>query len=142
MSSRVEITVNVVDINDNPPRFEQKQYSASILENVSIGMDVLETKAYDLDTGNNGRLRFTILSGDPRGDFEINESSGLLRVAKRLDHERQNSYALTLQVEDSGSNPQFDTADVSLLVLDTNDNPPEFEHSPYTVNVIEEKPSQ
>ena len=69
LSSRVEIIVNVVDINDNSPRFEQKQYSASILENVSIGMDILEANAVDYDMGNNGRLRFTILSGDPRGKF-------------------------------------------------------------------------
>ena len=68
LSSRVEIIVNVVDINDNSPRFEQKQYSASILENVSIGMDILEANAVDYDMGNNGRLRFTILSGDPRGN--------------------------------------------------------------------------
>ena len=58
-----------MDINDNSPRFEQKQYSASILENVSIGMDILEANAVDYDMGNNGRLRFTILSGDPRGNF-------------------------------------------------------------------------
>ena len=88
--------MNVVDINDNSPRFEQKQYSASILENVSIGMDVLEANAVDYDMGNNGRLRFTILSGDPRGDFEINEANGILRVAKRLDHERQNRYKFHL----------------------------------------------
>ena len=91
--------VNVVDINDNSPRFEQKQYSASILENVSIGMDILEANAVDNDIGNNGRLRFTILSGDPRGVFEINEANGVLRVAKRLDHERQSSYSLVLQVQ-------------------------------------------
>ena len=60
-----------MDINDNSPRFEQKQYSASILENVSIGMDILEANAVDYDMGNNGRLRFTILSGDPRGKLSI-----------------------------------------------------------------------
>ena len=127
-----------MDINDNPPTFEQKQYSASILENVSIGMDILEASAFDLDVGNNGKLRFTIVSGDPRGDFEINEANGILRVAKRLDHERQNSYKLILQVQDSGSEPRFDTAEVSILVTDTNDNAPDFENSPFTVRVIEE----
>ena len=39
---------------------------------------------------------------------------------------------------DSGIKPRIDTAEVSLLVLDTNDNAPEFEHSPYTVHVVEE----
>ena len=59
-------------------------------------------------------------------------------MAKRLDHERQSSYSLVLQVQDSGSKPKIDSAEVSLLVLDTNDNAPEFEHSPYTVHVVEE----
>ena len=39
---------------------------------------------------------------------------------------------------DSGPKPKIATADVSLLVQDTNDNAPEFEHSPYTVHVVEE----
>ena len=129
----------MMDLNDNPPRFEQKQYSASILENVSIGMDILEASAYDLDHGDNARLKFTVLSGDPRGDFAINEGNGVLRVAKRLDSERQKSYSLKIQVEDSGNPVQIDTAEVSLLIIDTNDNGPEFEHSPYTVRVVEEK---
>ena len=57
LSSRVEITINVVDMNDNVPTFEQKQYSASVLENASIGMDILQAAAFDLDVGENGRLR-------------------------------------------------------------------------------------
>ena len=39
---------------------------------------------------------------------------------------------------DSGSKPKIDSAEVSLLVLDTNDNAPEFENSPYTVHVVKE----
>jgi protocadherin Fat 4 len=138
LSSRVEIIVNVVDMNDNPPRFEQKQYSASVLENASIGMDILDTQAFDLDVGDNGRLRYSIIAGDQRGDFMVGESSGILRVSKRLDYERQNSYTLTIQAEDSGLLKNYDTAEVSILLIDTNDNAPIFEHSPYTVHVLEE----
>lgn len=139
LSSRVEITIDVVDINDNPPRFEQKQYSASVLENASIGMDILQTSAYDLDVGNNGKLRFTIISGDPNGHFEIGESTGIIRVAKRLGYEIQNSYALMVQVEDSGLEPRSATAEVNILIIDTNDNVPEFQNSPYFVHVVEER---
>ena len=102
-------------------------------------MDILETTAYDLDVGANGKLRYSIISGDPRGDFEIGESNGVLRVSKRLDYERQNNYALTVQVEDSGLEPRYTTAEVSILIIDTNDNPPQFEHSPYYVHVVEER---
>jgi hypothetical protein len=61
-------------------------------------MDLLHASAVDRDVGENGRLRFTILSGDSRGDFAIGETSGILRVNKQLDYERKNSYELTLQV--------------------------------------------
>ncbi len=61
-------------------------------------MDLLHASAVDRDVGENGRLRYTILSGDNRGDFAIGETSGILRVNKQLDYERRNSYELTLQV--------------------------------------------
>jgi hypothetical protein len=54
--------------------------------------------AVDRDAGENGRLRFTILSGDSRSDFAIGETSGILRINKQLDYERKNAYELTLQV--------------------------------------------
>ena len=72
--------------------------STSVFENVSIGVDLLHVSASDRDVDENGRLRFTILSGDARGDFAIGETSGILRVNKQLDYERRNSYELTLQV--------------------------------------------
>ncbi len=59
---------------------------------------------------------------------------------KKLDYERKNSYTLTIQVEDSGpGGGQYDTASVTILLVDTNDNAPLFEHSPYTVHVLEEE---
>ena len=139
LSSKVEVIVNVMDTNDNAPAFQQKHYSASVLENASVGMDLIETKADDMDSGENGKLRYSIISGDKRGDFAIDENSGIIRVNKQLDYERKNAYELTIQAEDGagGGNSKYDTSSVTVHVLDTNDNPPIFEHSPYTVRVLE-----
>lgn len=41
-STRTSLIVNVVDINDNSPVFDPKQYSASVPENASIGASVLQ----------------------------------------------------------------------------------------------------
>jgi hypothetical protein len=42
-----------------------------------------------------------------------------------------------LKVEDGGDPGRYDTSSVTVLVLDSNDNPPVFEHSPYTVKIME-----
>ena len=155
LSSKVEVVVNVVDMNDNAPEFLQKHYSASVLENASLGMDLnIQTGAEDRDLDENGRLRYSIISGDRRGDFLIDDLTGTIKVAKELDYERDNTYQLTIQVEDggegnrgaregssdditAGSGVRYDTASVTILILDINDNPPVFEHSPYTIRLLE-----
>ena len=87
--------------------------------------------------------RYTIISGDKRGDFSIDENTGVIRVNKQLDYERKNTYELTIQAEDgaegagNGERRFYDTAAVTLHVLDTNDCPPAFLHSPYNLQLME-----
>ena len=106
LSSKVEVVVNILDVNDNPPKFGQRHYGASVLENASLGLDLIVTQAEDADQGENGKVRYTIVSGDKRGDFSIDENTGVLRVNKQLDYERQNTYELTVQAEDSAPTNQ------------------------------------
>ena len=134
MSSKVDIRVKVEDLNDNVPRFNPKYYSASVLENASIGMEVIATNAYDADEGKNGQIRFAIISGNTDGDFSVGEYSGVIRVNKRLDYERRNSYHLTVQAQDQASgavDSKYDTASVTVTVADVNDCAPEMADSPY-----------
>ncbi|XP_040574168.2 LOW QUALITY PROTEIN: cadherin-related tumor suppressor-like [Lepeophtheirus salmonis] len=140
LSSKVDILIHVKDINDNGPVINPKHYSASVMENASIGMEIVSTSATDKDSEMFGRLRYSIISGDSSGDFAIGEYSGILRVNKKLDYERKNSYELTIQAEDggdSGGSTKYDTASVTIVILDTNDNAPLFMHSPYMARIIE-----
>ena len=41
------------------------------------------------------------------------------------------------QVEDGGDPGRYDTSSVTISVLDSNDNAPVFEHSPYVVKIME-----
>lgn len=72
--------------------------------------------ATDLDDGINGRVRYTIISGDNNHDLTISEDNGLLRIAKNLNYERKAQYSLTIQAEDCGGDTdekiRFDTATV------------------------------
>ena len=55
-----------------------------------------------------------------------------------LDQIQRDAKILLFLSTDSGSNYKIVTAEVLLLVPDTNDNDLEFEHSPNTVHDVEE----
>lgn len=164
-STQTKILVKVLDENDNSPVFDPKQYSASIAENASIGASVLQVSfesllirgskvltlyyenfpqvsATDIDDGANGRVRYSIASGDNNRDFSISEDSGVVRVAKNLNFERKSRYVLTVRAEDCASDvgsgeTRFDTAELIITITDINDNQPTFLDSPYLAYVME-----
>ena len=134
-SASTETIVHIEDENDNTPVFRPRTYSTQVLENATIGQNILPTTAFDKDEGLNGIIRYTIVSGDKTSDFTIGEFSGVIKVNKELDFERRNAYQLTIQAEDSGSPVRYDTASVSIYIEDVNDSPPIFLHSPYLAQV-------
>lgn len=160
-STQTKIMVKVLDENDNSPVFDPKHYSASVAENASIGASVLQVifkiirvklsrhgkffhqvSATDIDEGANGRVRFSIASGDDNRDFSISEDSGVVRVAKNLNYERKSRYSLTVRAEDCASDvgsgeTRFDTAELIITITDINDNQPTFLDSPYLAYVME-----
>ncbi|XP_026315594.1 cadherin-related tumor suppressor isoform X2 [Hyposmocoma kahamanoa] len=136
--TKTKVTINILDENDNSPVFDPKQYSASVPENASIGASVLQVSATDIDEGTNGRVRYSIASGDENRDFSISEDTGVVRVAKNLNFERKSRYVLTIRAEDCAKDDvRFDTAELSISIQDMNDNPPTFLDSPYLAYVME-----
>ncbi|XP_072938698.1 cadherin-related tumor suppressor [Epargyreus clarus] len=136
--TKAKISIKILDENDNSPVFDPKQYSASVPENASIGASVLQVSATDIDEGANGRVRYSIASGDENRDFSISEDTGIVRVAKNLNFERKSRYILTIRAEDCARDDiRFDTAELSISIQDINDNPPTFLDSPYLAYVME-----
>lgn len=98
----------------------------------------LQVSATDIDEDANGRVRYSIASGDENRDFSISEDSGIVRVAKNLNFERKSRYILSIRAEDcSKDDVKFDTAELSISIEDINDNPPTFLDSPYLAYVME-----
>ena len=71
----------MVDQNDNAPRFNEKIYDVSILENVSVGHVLLVLYAKDEDSGLNANVSYSILAGSGMNTFSLNKTSG---INKRL----------------------------------------------------------
>ncbi|KAH3842730.1 hypothetical protein DPMN_116234 [Dreissena polymorpha] len=139
LSSTQDLVVNIEDENDHSPVFSQTTYLARVSEDVAInvGQILLKVTATDQDVGVNGMVRYFVLSGDENQDFSLDQSSGALRVQKKLDYERVSSYKLFVRAEDRGSIVRFAAATVSITVDDVNDNEPVFLDSPYVKYVRE-----
>nr|KAF6346486.1 FAT atypical cadherin 4 [Pipistrellus kuhlii] len=137
LSSSSEVTVMVLDINDNNPVFAQALYKVEINENTLTGTDIIQVHAADGDEGTNGQVRYGIVDGNANQEFRIDSVTGAITVAKPLDREKTPTYSLTIQAADRGSTPRTDTSTVSIVLLDSNDFVPVFELSPYSIHVPE-----
>lgn len=141
LEAKAEITIKIMDENDNIPEFQLQHYSARVFENSSVGSKVLQLDAFDLDEGDNAQLTYTIISGNGNVDFAVDAHTGLIKVNKNLDYERKTFYNLKVQVNDNGSpSANFVTASVTIDIVDVNDNAPIFVDSPYSVQVLENLP--
>lgn len=137
LSSTMDVTVTVLDVNDNAPSFSQNIYDVEIEESTLTGTDVLQVFASDADEGTNGQIRFANAAGNGNGDFRMDSVTGVISVAKQLDREVRAAYSLTVQAADRGSSPRIDRATVNIVLMDANDCAPLFELSPYIVSIPE-----
>ncbi|KAL7869827.1 hypothetical protein AOLI_G00138150 [Acnodon oligacanthus] len=109
--------------NQSPPRFPQLLYSLEISEAMRTGATLLNLQATDRERD---PITYNVLSGDPSAIFELNQTSGLLLLAKMLDRESTDRYTLTVTASD-GKPDGTSTATVDILVTDVNDNDPVFD---------------
>lgn len=59
--------VDVLDINDTPPKFEKDSYSEFVSENVPVGTVIAELKATDSDTSANTDLTYSFAKQSGKG---------------------------------------------------------------------------
>ncbi|XP_043845959.1 protocadherin beta-15-like [Dromiciops gliroides] len=139
-SGTAQIRVLVVDINDNAPVFAQAQYEVQIPENSPIGSLVVTVSARDLDSGNNGKVSYSFFQGSEEivNTFEINPSSGEIRIRRKLDFEAIKSYEMDIEAIDGGGLSGKCT--VVVQVTDVNDNAPELVISSFTSPIPENSP--
>ncbi|XP_069711082.1 protocadherin-23 [Phaenicophaeus curvirostris] len=117
------VTVLIQDMNDNVPKFEQRCYKASVWEG-QTKTDIIQIFATDLDSGLNGEIEYSILSGNENTAFLIDSTQGILATDAVLDHESTSYYRLVVQAADKGSQRLSATSIVQIQVLDVNDNAP------------------
>ncbi|XP_075066054.1 protocadherin gamma-C5-like isoform X4 [Mixophyes fleayi] len=128
-SGSCHITINVLDINDNPPVFDQSVYKISVKENIPLKTVLLTLNATDLDDGANGEIQYfygghTYKSA--RRLFALNEDSGEIYINGTVDYEESNFYELSIKAVDKGIPKLEGNCLVQVEIEDVNDNSPEI----------------
>ena len=125
-SSYLDIIINVMDVNNNDPRFVPPTFTTSLSEDAESGTFIYQAQALDDDTGIFGSLNYVISNGDTERVFAINKTSGEVTLRGSLDREGDSSYKLTIRAFDLSINPKHGEMTLHINVMDVNDYVPRF----------------
>ncbi|XP_051879528.1 desmocollin 2-like protein [Pristis pectinata] len=142
----LDLTIKILDVNDNVPEFNERVFIAQVPECSAIGTSVLNLTATDRDEPRtlNTMLRYRIVTQVPSSKFgvlfSVNEKTGEIKTnSNKLNREEHEKYTLTVEVRDMDGEPYglHSTGTVVIEVTDMNDHAPTFKESRYTINVKE-----
>jgi len=135
LTGSTELTVRVVDVNDNSPRFEHADYDVTVAEDVAAGTTLLHVAAVDPDDGLNGQVNYelspqagpTVTGGSSSLPFAVNNDTGAVVVLRSLDRDRGPSvYRFAVSARDMGADAVATTCVVMVQLTDVNDNAPDI----------------
>ncbi|XP_069892312.1 protocadherin beta-14-like [Dipodomys merriami] len=136
--------LQIQDVNDHAPEFLENEILLKIVESTHPGTLFPLKIAQDLDVGCNTVQNYTISTNSHFHLLTRNHSDGRkypeLVLDKALDREEEPELRLVLTALDGGSPPRTGTSQVLIVVLDINDNAPEFVQGLYGVQVPENTP--
>ncbi|XP_075338187.1 protocadherin alpha-8-like [Odontesthes bonariensis] len=140
-SGTLNVSIIVLDSNDNRPRFSQDIYQIEIQENASIGTTVTKVNALDPDEGTNGEIEYSLSKTLARKVYEIfhlDSVTGQITLKEALDYEKSETYKLDVQASDKGQPPLTGRCRLIIKIKDVNDNAPEIEVTSLSKTVFED----
>ncbi|XP_060936130.1 protocadherin gamma-C5-like [Limanda limanda] len=142
-SGSSQVTIKVLDNNDNVPAFEKALYKVNINENAAEGAIIVQTKASDMDDGQNGEIEYSFgahTSDAVLSVFSIDHVSGTVFLKGHLDYESTVNYEIDISAKDKGIPRMEGHCTVHVDVLDFNDNAPEIILTSHPKPVREDSP--
>lgn len=133
-----QVFINVTDANTHRPVFQSANYQVLVSEDRPVGSTVVVISATDEDTGENARITYVMEDNVPQ--FRIDPDTGAITTQIEIDYEDQASYTLAIIARDNGIPQKSDTTYVEIIVLDANDNVPQFLRDIYQGTVFEDAP--
>ncbi|XP_061743097.1 protocadherin-20 [Nerophis ophidion] len=137
----VKVKVFIEDVNDNRPKFPVDEVSVSIPENAPVNSRyAVEHSAVDPDLGLHGVQTYWLVNDFGVFALDVEENDGgertpFLIVTEYLDRETQAEYVTDIIAEDGGTPPLLGATTLRILILDVNDNCPQFRDSHLNVTL-------
>ncbi|XP_056372731.1 protocadherin alpha-6-like isoform X12 [Hyla sarda] len=133
LSTSQTLLVEISDVNDNAPTFDQHLDTIFIMENNPPGSHVFTVAATDDDKDQNSFITYSIIekaiNGIPVNSYlSINPENGKLFALISFDQEQVSYFQCSVRATDAGFTPLSGNLTLSIFIIDINDNAP----SPYT----------
>ena len=132
----------MIDVNDNAPQFSRLLYSQDVWKKTKENSPILRINATDADGGNNGQIRFIILSGNINDTFSLH-SDGMVFLRKSLTRTTLTTFNITVAAWDKGTPARrsADNAIISIHVRGYKDfRTPVFQKDSYSARISEGVP--
>ncbi|XP_062986159.1 protocadherin gamma-A4-like isoform X20 [Elgaria multicarinata webbii] len=131
LSTATVIALHILDTNDNPPLFEERDYTFYSAENNPRGSLIFSLKANDADWEENARILYSIIEDQTSNSLlssylSINSETGVVYALSSFDYEDFREIQFQVKAQDGGSPPLSSNVSVTLFILDQNDNAPEI----------------
>ncbi|XP_053319419.1 protocadherin gamma-C5-like isoform X18 [Spea bombifrons] len=142
-SGSTQVTIIVLDINDNAPVFAQSCYKISLLENLPLNTIVIKLNATDLDEGSNGEIVYLFNHHNldaAKRIFGLNAHTGEIFIKGGIDFEESSFFELSVRAIDKGVPELEGRCLVQIEIEDENDNTPDVLITSKTNEVPENAP--
>lgn len=101
-NATARVTVNITDVNDNYPIFQQIPYRKNLPAGLSVNQPVIKVKAEDKDEGPNGKVTYSITNSQY---FRIDENTGEIFTSQTLGNNALGYHNLQILAVDLGTPP-------------------------------------
>ena len=140
-----DVTVHILDINDNVPKFPQTTVIKNIPETALVGHKYDLPVAEDPDSINYSIINYRLLQTPPEFQLKVDKFNNVISgvklvLNKELDREIRSEYRVVLLAIDGGSPAFTGTCTVNIKVMDVNDHKPLFVKKRYDAQVKEDTP--
>ncbi|XP_040297363.1 protocadherin gamma-B5-like [Bufo bufo] len=139
--AKCALIMQIEDVNDNIPEIMFASLSTQIPEDALPGTLVALINVKDLDSRENGDVVCQISESSPFNLIQSSNNYYKLVTRGPLDREKSTNYNVTIIAEDGGSPPMISKRNISITVLDVNDNAPVFDRTFYIYYIPEQTPA-
>ncbi|XP_064094852.1 fat-like cadherin-related tumor suppressor homolog isoform X3 [Macrobrachium nipponense] len=134
LSSTAHIFITVLDMNDNPPVFEQKAQHCVVTEGASRGHFVTLVSASDEDVSDIDKLTYSVVEGNELQAFAINSATGVVTVWNSQKLHETNQHVLNISVSDGVFTAY---ARLAVSITPVNGHSPTFKVAQYDAHIPE-----